>query len=112
MLDKLFLTIDRKDAPGFAAFFTEEGVFRFGNMPAQHGTEAIAIFVSDFFQSIDTLAHRVDESWEVPGGVVCHGEVTYTRKDGSKLTVPFANILDFGNGGISRYQVFADVSAL
>lgn len=112
MLDELFTAIDNKDAARFAAFFVERGEFRFGNMPEQLGQEAISAFVSGFFESIDTLVHRVDESWEIPGGIICHGLVTYTRKDGSKLSTPFANIVHMKAGGISRYQVFADVSAL
>src|SRR5690606_10795957 len=112
MLVELFAAIDKKDATRFTAFFSEGGVFRFGSMPEQVGQDAISAFVSGFFESIDTLVHRVDESWEIPGGIVCHGLVTYTRKDGSKLSAPFANIVHMTAGGISRYQVFADVSAL
>lgn len=113
MLEKLFDAIDTKDAARFAAFFTEHGVFRFGNLPEQKGRNAIMVFVSGFFESIDGLTHRVDESWEISNRLVCHGEVTYLRKDGRQLSVPFSNILRVSRGeGIIAYQVFVDISAL
>ena len=45
-------------------------------------------------------------------GVVCHGRVTYTRKDNSTLTVPFANVMKLDAKGIYKYLIFADTSDL
>jgi hypothetical protein len=41
-----------------------------------------------------------------------HGEVTYTRHDGSRLSVPFANIFKLDGTRVREYLVFADVSPL
>ena len=62
--------------------------------------------------SVAGLSHSVTEFWEVPGGLICHGMVTYTRRDGSTLTVPFANILKLRDGLIYDYRIFADISEL
>ena len=40
------------------------------------------------------------------------GQVTYTRHDGSQLSVPFANIFKLRDNLIEEYRIFGDFSAL
>ena len=70
--------------------------------------------VAGFFDSIAGVSHRVIDSWCVDGKLTCHGTVSYTRHDGSVLTVPFANIMTLrqGSGRASEYLIFADTSEL
>lgn len=112
MLSQLFQSIDNNDASTFAGFLSEDCTFTFGNQPAVTGRDAAREAVAAFFSSIAGLSHSLAESWEVPDGIVCHGTVTYTRKDGSTLAVPFANILKFRGGLIFDYRIFADISEL
>ncbi len=112
MIDELFQAIDRKDAKEFLTFLSPDCVFRFGNLAEVTGNENIAEFVDNFFKSIDDLSHTVSEYWTIPEGLVCHGMVTYTRKNGSKLTVPFANIFKVDSYGIKEYLIFTDTSDL
>lgn len=81
-------------------------------MPAVHGVEAVSEFVGGFFASIESLKHELSDVWSVPGGVVCHGIVTYTRHDKSELTIPFSNIFKVEDGKVHGYQIFADTSQL
>jgi ketosteroid isomerase-like protein len=111
-LEKLFETIDGRDAAGFAAFLTEDAVFRFGNAEPARGRDEVREAVARFFAGVKGLKHTLHESWTVPGGVVMHGEVTYTRHDGSQLSVPFANIFKLAGTQVREYLVFADVSPL
>ena len=112
MIKALFQTVDNKDAPAFAGFLTEDCVFKFGNMPDVCGREAIQSFVAGFFESIKSLSHSVEGSWQVDDQQICRGEVTYTRQDQSHLTVPFAVILKMQGDLISHYQIYADTSTL
>lgn len=112
MITELFRSIDNKDLQGFIALLAPDCTFRFGNQPAVNGASAIEDYVSGFFGSIAALSHEIMDSWDVPGGVVCHGRVSYTRQDGSILTVPFANILKLSPAGIADYRIFADTSQL
>ena len=112
MIKELFRTIDDKDPVKLSSFLSPDCTFRFGNLPAVAGVEVIQDFVAGFFDSIESLSHEIEDSWNIPGGLVCHGHVSYTRKDGSVLTVPFANIPKLGDAGISEYQIFADTSQL
>jgi ketosteroid isomerase-like protein len=109
----LFAAIDRKDADGFCGFLAEHASFRYGNAPAIEGREAIRIFVAAFFDSIRALSHRVDEHWQVDDALIVRGTVTYTRPDGSRLAVPFVNVLKLSADRLVReYQVYVDASAL
>jgi hypothetical protein len=54
----------------------------------------------------------VVERIETPGHIAAHGFVTYTRRDGSTLRVPFANVFHLEGGLVTRYLIFIDNSAL
>jgi ketosteroid isomerase-like protein len=111
-LEKLFETIDAQDAEGFAGFLTEDAVFRFGNGEPARGKRAVRDAVAGFFAGVKGLRHTVRESWSHADAVVMHGEVTYTRHDGSRLSVPFANVFKLDGTLVREYLVFADVSQL
>jgi len=109
---RLFATIDAKDAAGFAAFLTPDGEFRFGNAPPVVGRAAIEAAVGGFFSAIGASRHRLVQTWQRPGAVACEGEVTYTRLDGSRLTVPFVNVFALRGAEIASYRIFIDNSPL
>ena len=111
-LERLFKTIDAKDAEGFAQFLTEDAVFRFGNGEPARGRPAVRDAVAGFFAGVKSLRHTLSESWSHPDVLVMHGEVTYTRHDGSQLSVPFANVFKLNGTLVREYLVFADVSKL
>lgn len=109
----LFAAIDSKDAGLFAAHLADDVELQFGNIPVLKGRDPVREFVEKFFASIRSLRHDVLEHWAVGGDtIVCRGTVTYTRHDGSVLSVPFANIMTVAGGRATAYRVYADVSAL
>ena len=111
-LQQLFSAIDAKDTPRFLEFLAEDAVFRFGNQPFHRGKQDIGTAVGAFFDSIEASYHEVAHSWSQPDHVICHGLVTYTRKDATRVTLPFANILSLRRGLITSYLIFADISPL
>lgn len=111
-LADLFTAIDIKDSGKFCSFLAPDCTFRFGNGPSVQGKENIEEYVTGFFDSIKTLSHQITETWDIPGGRVCHGIVSYTRKNDTVLTVPFANIFRHDGNGIEEYLIFADTSQL
>lgn len=108
----LFAAIDAKDAKHFAHFLAPDAVFRFANQPPVRGVHAIRENVAAFFQSIHALHHEIEETFDHGEVVVCHGKVTYTRRDGSLLTVPFADIFKMHGELIREYLIFMDPSEL
>jgi ketosteroid isomerase-like protein len=111
-IDELFAAIDRKDAVAFAGFLAPDASFRFGNLPAVVGRDAIIAFVGGFFGAVQGVRHRLEDRWRVADATIVTGNVTYTRHDGSTLSVPFANVMKSQGGGIRDYIIFVDNSAL
>ena len=44
--------------------------------------------------------------------VICEGETTYTRHDGTQITLPFANVFELEGELISTYKIYADIGPL
>jgi ketosteroid isomerase-like protein len=112
MLDRLFSAIDAMDPDRFAGFLAPDCAFRFGNLPAVEGRAAVRDFVAGFFGALGGIRHELVEHVEAPGRIAMHGFVTYVRKDGSTLKVPFANVFHLEGGLVRDYLVFIDNSAL
>jgi limonene-1,2-epoxide hydrolase len=111
-LNDLFAAVDSKDTERFLGFLTDEASFRFGSAPPAQGKEAIRAGVDGFFSSIAGCHHNVARIVAEDEVIVCEGEVTYTRHDGSKITLPFVNVLEVENKLISLYRIYIDIGPL
>lgn len=111
-VEQMFARVDDLDAEGFAACFTEGGSFHFGNNPVVTGRAAIQTFIGGFFAAIAGIRHRFDNCWSLGDRAFCNGLVTYVRKDGSELTVPWATVSRFEDGKLAEYQAYVDASRL
>jgi len=111
-VNRLFAAIDSKDAAAFADFLTEDAVFRFGNAAPVSGKPPIREMLTGFFTSIRALRHEVTDAWILPDVVVAIGQVTYTRLDGSTLSVPFADVFKMRGELALEYLIYVDASRL
>ena len=109
---KLFVSIDAMDMEGFLAPIAPNAEFRFGSAPTVHGHAAIREAVDGFFSTIAGLSHDLQRLVSRDNAVVVEGEVTYTRHDGSKITLPFCNVFEVKDGLISLYRIYADITPL
>lgn len=112
LLDRLFAAIDARDMDGFLACIAEQGRFRFGSAPAVTGHDAIRAAVDAFFASIAGLRHDVQRHVSSERVLVAEGQVTYTRHDGSEITLPFADVFEIDEGLISDYRIYMDIAPL
>ncbi len=112
LLQELFAAIDARDADGFVGFLTEDATFRFGSAPPVQGRRAIRQAVDEFFATIAGLSHAVANWLASDATLVCEGEVTYTRHDGSTVTLPFADVFEFVEDRISHYKIYMDIGPL
>jgi ketosteroid isomerase-like protein len=108
----MYAIVDAKDGAALAAMMTDDGIFRFANIPPVTGREAIAGFLDNFFQSIRDIKHTDLEDWQAGDNRFATGNVHYTRHDGSVLSVPFSVILKMQDKLIKEYLVFVDASEL
>ena len=109
---EIFETIDRMDAEGFASFFTEDGLFRFGNAPTVKGRGEIAQAVDQFFASIKGLTHRTIDQWSSEGVDIAEVEVTYTRHDDAQVDLMAACVFRLDGKQISDYRIYMDINPL
>lgn len=111
-IDDLFASIDARDAQRFASFFTDEGVFYFGNAPGVQGRAAIIEAVVSFFSSIAAVSHQLSIVVCQPDVVVCNGDVSYVRHDGSTITLPFSDTFLMDGERIREYRIYMDINPL
>jgi ketosteroid isomerase-like protein len=109
---RVFAIVDSRDAAGFVELLTPDAHFQFGNAPVLAGRDSIRAAVEGFFAAIASSRHRLLGTWNGEGTAVCEGEVTYTRHDGSELSVPFANVFEMRGDKIAAYRIYIDNSSL
>ncbi len=112
MLRSLFDAIDAKDSGGFVDHLTDDARFRFGSAPAAEGREAVRAAVDGFFGTIAGLRHDLNLVMANGDQIVCEGEVTYTRHDGSTIALPFADVFDMTGDKIGNYKIYMDIAPL
>ena len=83
-----------------------------GNNRVITGKNNIFEFVAGFFQSIKAIRHKNLEVYELEGIRFVLGNVTYTRLDGSTLSVDFSNTFRLNGNKIKDYLIFIDNSEL
>lgn len=111
-VNQLFQSIDAMDTEKFLEFLADNAQFKFGNSPAAIGRDAIRAAVSGFFTTIKGLRHNLLNTWVHPDTVICQGEVTYTRHDGSQICLPFLNVFGMKGDRIKDYLIYMDINPL
>lgn len=111
-IDDLFSRIDAKDVDGFLDCLHPEVSFRFGNAEPVQGVGDLRATLEGFFGALEGIQHQLEQVWVTGRDAISHGRVTYTRLDGSRLSVPFANIFRYHGNRIRDYRIFVDNSAL
>lgn len=111
-IKNMYGIVDARDGAALAGMMTENGIFRFANIPPVVGREAITGFLDHFYESIKGIAHDQLEDWKVGDTRFATGRATYTRHDDSALAVPFSVILKMKGDLIHEYLIFVDASEL
>lgn len=111
-LGGVFDSVDRLDTEGFVRYLSPDSEFRFGSALAVSGREQIGAAVNGFFSTIAGCSHNLRNAWAADDTIACEGEVTYRRKNGSEITLPFANVFDMDGDMISSYKIYIDIAPL
>lgn len=113
---EIFGAIDRMDADGWLAHFTEDASFRFGNAEPAVGKQAIKEAVVGFWSTIQGLRHDMigiwRGEWEAGEVVSVEAIIVYTRKDDSVVEIPATSTLRLEGDLIKDWRIFMDVSPL
>jgi ketosteroid isomerase-like protein len=110
----LFDDIDSMDADRYAAHLAEDVVMRFGNAEPVHGRQAVRDTWASFCTGIAGVSHDLIDQWEEGPATIAESNVTYTRNDGSTVTVPVVTIYrsNRDDGLIDDYRIFIDLAPL
>ena len=112
-LDRAFALVDAMDIDGYIDLYTEDGRFTFGNAPTAQGREAVRAGLEQFYATISGMRHDfVAKWWAEPDIGIVEARVTYTRLDGSTITLPVTTIYRLRDGRASDVRVYMDVNPL
>ncbi|MCT4646983.1 MAG: nuclear transport factor 2 family protein [Carboxylicivirga sp.] len=111
-LDKLSVALDNKQLNKVLEFLTDDCILKAGNGEPVMGKDNIANTFESFFPAVKSIAHDVKDIFESGNSLVHRGTVTYTRLDGSQLTVPFCDVFKMEGTLISEYYIYIDWSEL
>ncbi|MEM8947377.1 MAG: nuclear transport factor 2 family protein [Planctomycetota bacterium] len=113
MADHSFLesfspAIDTMVTDNVIDFLTEECMLQAGNAERIFGKSAIRAVFDNLYGTIQTIHHQIDDHFSVGDKAVYRGTVTYTRRDGSTLTVPFCDVFRIKDEKICEYFIYID----
>ncbi|MFM0630073.1 nuclear transport factor 2 family protein [Paraburkholderia xenovorans] len=111
-VSEVYEAVDSKDERRLARFLTDNCTFVYANNDPVIGRAKIAEYSKNFMALIAGIEHQLLEVWAVDDIVISRIEVTYTRKDGSTLTVPAVTIWRVRDRQIDDYRIYIDVAPL
>jgi ketosteroid isomerase-like protein len=108
----LFADIDSMEPDRFAAHLADDVSFRFGNAEPVHGRDNVQATWAGFCETVDGVSHEIVEQFESGNATIAESFVTYTKKDGTQVTVPVVTIYRSSGELIDDYRVFIDLAPL
>ncbi|QBR02034.1 nuclear transport factor 2 family protein [Paraburkholderia pallida] len=111
-VSKVYATIDSMDEQGFARCLTEHCTFVYANSEPVVGRANAAAASQNFLNLLGGIEHHILNVWAIEDGVLSQLRVTYTRKDGSTLTIPAVTIWKLRDGLIDECHIYVDISPL
>lgn len=104
--------IDSKDEQRLVRYLTEDCTFVYANSDPLIGRANVAEASKAFMALIVDIKHQLLDVWALDDVVISRLNVTYTRKDGSTLTVPAVSIWRLCERQIDDYRIYIDVAPL
>jgi ketosteroid isomerase-like protein len=106
----LFKAIDADDEQASDALIANDICFRFGNGPEVTNKRSFVARRGPFRSSVRTIRHDIVWIGHLSDVVVAEMRVTYTRHDGSTVTLPCCNTFRIRDGLIVDYRIYMDIS--
>ena len=103
---------DALDADGYARFFEEDGTFTLANNPPMRGRAEIKAGLTQFFGTIAGMRHEFLRTYQLDGTEIMESAVTYTRKDGTQVTLPGMTVCVRNHDQIRESRAYIDIGPL
>jgi len=108
-----FRDADTLDVERLISWFAEPIEVRFGNAPPIHGRTSAEQAFRQFYSSLSGMRHRREVLVSSGDLAAQMAVVTYTRRDGSEISMPVASHLRrVGGQQIDRLWIFIDMAPL
>ncbi len=108
----MYRSIDRYNDEAFGAFFAEDATYVFSNYPATHGRAGIVASAVAFWNTLETLQHKVVDVIPFTSGFVSQLEITFGLAGGRVVTLPVAVITRTARGQITDHRIYVNESPL
>jgi ketosteroid isomerase-like protein len=102
--------VEANNIEEYVTYFTQDAVYKIGNIPAVIGPQGIREFAAPVMQMFPKVTHDVTSMWELGDTVVWEMYVNYTRHDGKFFKLPCLDIARFEGNKIKEFQAFIDAS--
>ena len=109
---EVYKAVDSKDEQRLASFLTENCTFVYANSDPVVGRGNAAASSKKFLDLLAAIKHELLDVWGFDDVIVSRIQVTYTRKDGSTLTIPAATIWRVQGKQIHEYRIYVDIGPL
>ena len=101
------------DVEAFLRLLAPDVVLRLGSQPELRGHEAVRAAISALFGQMQSIQHHDLQLWSEAASIILQAEVTFTRKDGRSVTLPYVNLLRRQPDGLlSEYFIYIDLAPL
>jgi hypothetical protein len=109
---EVYRAVDSMDEKKLASFLNENCKFVYANNEPVTGRANAAASSKKFLDSLSAINHELLEVWSFNDVIVSRIKVTYTRKDGTTLTIPAATIWRIQGRQIDEYRIYVDIGPL
>lgn len=105
---------DSLDIERLLKLHTDDTRLAFANAPVVEGKEGVRAAFSGFWSTIKAMSHRTTGAWSLHGGRVGIAEilVTYTRHDGSQVTIKACTTLRRRDGRVAEIRIHGDFTPI
>jgi ketosteroid isomerase-like protein len=107
---EMFAVADTLDVDRYVNYLHPDVYFRFANAEPITGREAVREAVGHFFATIKGLQHTIVHEWLDGDTIIQQLDVTYTRLDDNKVTIPAVNILRMKSDTVADYRIYVDLT--
>ena len=113
IIKDLIALFEKMDVETALTYFTEDGLYRFGNYPPAIGKAAIRqATTASHLDQIKGISFDIKAMWENADAVICEMDVNYIRNDNTVLTLPCTDIFRMEGELIREMLVYMDASPL
>ena len=111
LVRRMFLAGESMHVERFAAFYTEDALYQFGNFPVARGPQGIIDTSQGFLAKVAAVDHHIKNMWKVGEDVVvCEMDVTYTRRDGKVITLPCCDTVRIKGDKVQELRIYMDIN--